>query len=69
MKQDFLCVYDIKVYKLMSSLLSPNKFVDKMFKELVSLMKSHYNPKVSIIEQKFKVYIYTEYIFLKNVFS
>lgn len=35
-----------KVYKLMQSILSPSKLGDKTYEELVSLVKSYYNPKL-----------------------
>ena len=42
----FLSVIGPKTYKLLCSLVSPNKPGDKSFAELVQAMKSHYNPKL-----------------------
>ncbi len=50
----FLSTIGPKVYKLLCSLLSPVKPVDKSFAELVDVLKSHYSPKPSVIVQRFR---------------
>ena len=41
-------------HALISSLVSPAKPCDKSFKDLVTLLKKHYNPEPSEIVQRFK---------------
>ena len=51
----FLLTIGPRVYKLLCSLLSPDKPGQKSFSELVEVLKAHYSPKPSIIVQRFKV--------------
>ena len=50
----FLSVIGPKTYKLLCSLVSPNKPGDKSFAELVQSLKSHYNPEPSEIVERYK---------------
>ena len=50
----FLLVIGPKTYKLLCSLVSPNKPGDKSFAELVQALKSHYNPEPSEIVERYK---------------
>ena len=50
----FLSVIGPKTYKLLCSLVSPNKPGDKSFAELVQALKSHYNPEPSEIVERYK---------------
>ncbi len=45
----------VSTYSLLRSLLCPEKPGDKTYNELVSVLKSHYNPKPSEIVQRFKL--------------
>ena len=46
----FLLVIGLKTYKLLCSLVSPNKPGDRSFAELVQVLKSQYNPEQSEIQ-------------------
>ena len=50
----FLSVIGPKTYKLLCSLVSPNKPGDESFAELVQALKSHYNPEPSEIVERYK---------------
>ena len=50
----FLSVVGPKTYKLLCSLVSPNKPEDKSIAELVQALKSHYNPEPSEIVERYK---------------
>ena len=50
----FLSVIGPKTYKLLCSCVSPSKPGDKSFAELVQVLKSHYNPKPSVIVERYK---------------
>ncbi len=45
----------VSTYSLLRSFLCPEKPGDKTYNELVSVLKSHYNPKPSEIVQRFKL--------------
>ena len=49
-----LSVCGADTYKLISSLVSPDKPGDKTFDELISLTKNHFNPKPSVIVERYK---------------
>ena len=53
-KSVLLSVCGAKSYKLMCTLLAPQKPGDKTYAELVTLVKDHYNPVPSEIAQRFK---------------
>lgn len=50
----FLSVIGPSAYKLLRSLLSPEKPGDKSFKSLTETMTKHYNPAPSEIVQRYK---------------
>ena len=50
----FLTVNGPSPYKLLRSLLSPEKPADKTFKQLTQILKDHYNPKPSEVMQRFR---------------
>ncbi|KAI4895675.1 hypothetical protein NFI96_020671 [Prochilodus magdalenae] len=54
MKAILLSGVGATTYSLMRSLLCPQKPSDKTYKELVDLLKAHFNPKPSEIVQRFK---------------
>ena len=49
-----LSVCGADTYKLISSLVSPNKPGDKTFDELISLTKNNFNPEPSVIVERYK---------------
>ena len=49
-----LSVIGPKAYKLLGSLVAPEKPGDKSYADLVKVMTDHYNPKPSEIVQRFK---------------
>lgn len=53
-KSVLLTVVGAKTYKLIKTLLAPNKPGDKSFEEIVCLVKQHECPKPSAIVQRFK---------------
>ena len=53
-KAMLLTVIGPTAYRLMRSLVAPQKLDEKTFKELVDAMKDHYCPKPSEIVQRFK---------------
>ena len=50
----FLSVIGPTTYKLLRSLVSPEKPGDKSFKDLVNKLSDHFNPTPSVIVQRFK---------------
>ena len=54
MKSTLLSVVGAPTYSLMRNLLSPTKPGEKTYAELVTLLKTHFNPKPSEIVQRFK---------------
>ncbi len=42
-------------YKLIRSLVAPNKPSDHTFKQLVDLLKNHYLPKISVTMQRYRI--------------
>ena len=51
-----LTVIGPKVYGVLKSLLSPTAPKDKSLKDLVDVLKSHYDPKPSVIAERFRFY-------------
>ncbi len=49
-----LSVCGPSTYKLIRSLVAPDKLADRTFKELVDLLASHYTPKPSVIMQRYR---------------
>ena len=41
-------------YKLLGSLIAPDKPADKTYNDLVAVMKQHYCPKTAVVVQRFK---------------
>ena len=41
-------------YKLLGSLITPDKPADKTYNDLVMVMKQHYCPKTAVVVQRFK---------------
>jgi hypothetical protein len=54
-----LSVCGAKTYKLICNLAMPWKSGDLTFKELVTLVQEHYNPKPSVIVQRFKFHTHS----------
>ena len=50
----FLATIGPKVYKLLCSLLSPVKPVEKSLAQLVAVLNSHYSPKPSVIVERYR---------------
>ena len=50
----FLTVCGPKVYQLLRNLCAPGKPGEKTLKELTSLAKEHYAPKVSVVVERYK---------------
>ena len=49
-----LSVCRAETYKLIRNLVAPGKLTSKSFKQLVELVRTHLNPKVSIMVKRFK---------------
>ena len=54
-----LSVCGAKTYKLIRNLATPRKPGDLSFKELVTLVQEHHNPKPSVIVQRFKFHTHS----------
>ena len=52
----FLAVIGASTYKLLKSLLAPEKPNTKTFDELVNVLQRHYKPKPLIIAERFRFY-------------
>ena len=52
----FLAVIGATTYKLLKSLLAPEKPNTKTFDELVNVLQRHYKPKPLIIAERFRFY-------------
>ena len=52
----FLAVIGASTYKLLKSLLAPEKLNTKTFDELVNVLQRHYEPKPLIIAERFRFY-------------
>lgn len=57
----FLTVLGPSAYKVLRSLVSPDKPGDKEFDMLMGLNRKHYNPAPSEIAQRHKVHTRTRY--------
>lgn len=54
-----LSVCGAKTYKLIRNLATPRRPGDIDFKELVTMMQNHHNPKPSVIVQRFKFHTHS----------
>ena len=52
----FLAVVGPTTYKLLHSMLAPNKLEEVSFNEMVKVLSDHYSPKPSEIVSRFKFY-------------
>ena len=58
-KAVFLTVCGAELYKLIRSLVSPSKPIEKTYDELVAVLLNHLNPKPNIIMERYKFNIRT----------
>ena len=50
----FLTLIGAPAYKLLGSLIAPDKPADKTYNDLIAVMKRHYCPKTAVVVQRFK---------------
>ena len=53
-KASFLTLIGAPAYKLLGSLIAPDKPADKTYNDLVAVIKQHYCPKTAVVVQRFK---------------
>ena len=53
-KAIFLSVCGAQAYDLLKNLLQPEKLADKRYDELIAVLENHYEPKQSVIVQRYK---------------
>ena len=53
-KAIFLSVCGAQTYHLLKNLLQPEKLADKRYDELIAVLENHYEPKQSVIVQRYK---------------